>query len=359
MTVRRYRIGGSFYLAESADSAYAQHMEGWRSISEGEGGFPFAVPVFVEHPERVVQPHYDFDLTESGAFQEAAKREFAENGYPMLPPLDYGRNIHQRLEDALQTMDDCGLKVCTKTAKTLRHNFPPNMKTGDTVRVKHVRGHVIDYERVEKKTIADFKTNPKKVCVACEQEGVGGSPAIASNNGNPFCNYHLAQSHLKEQKRKASRFSCGRCDLVMQMPDHMRDGWCPTCGIAQPQEHGKPSQEIVEIQEAWKRNEEFRYREKCKELVETLNHAKSSLYNERSLAVKKIRSQDGAIKKLEAEVQKLRTGQELRSYIDQNEEHLKELRRLTDIIKKIREITTDGGVIHGFCDKALRYGKWR
>src|SRR5690606_23927847 len=55
MTVKRFRIEGQVYLAETPDSAYAQHMTRWRDVSrEMAGGFVPLVPVFQEHPERVV-----------------------------------------------------------------------------------------------------------------------------------------------------------------------------------------------------------------------------------------------------------------------------------------------------------------
>ena len=56
MTVKRFRIEGQVYLAETPDSAYAQHMTRWRDVSrEMAGGFVPLVPVLQEHPEREVE----------------------------------------------------------------------------------------------------------------------------------------------------------------------------------------------------------------------------------------------------------------------------------------------------------------
>ncbi len=78
---------------------------------------------------------------------------------------------------------------------------------------------------------------------------------------------------------------------------------------------------------------------------------------------KKLEDQDKELRllrdeenELKAEIEKLRETQELRSYIDQNGEHLKELGRLNDLLKGIYEISQEGTAIRELCNEALRYG---
>lgn len=88
-TVKRFRIEGKLYLAETADSAYAQHMEGWRAITELQGGFKPLVPVFVEHPERFLS------ALEKGVLGHEQIEEFLKKQEPSPTETGLGRKPHK------------------------------------------------------------------------------------------------------------------------------------------------------------------------------------------------------------------------------------------------------------------------
>ena len=49
--VKKFKIDGKIYWAETPESAYEQYAKGWRDVGVLEGGFKPSVPVFAEHPE--------------------------------------------------------------------------------------------------------------------------------------------------------------------------------------------------------------------------------------------------------------------------------------------------------------------
>lgn len=189
MTVKRFRIEGRVYLAETPDSAYRQHMTRWRDVSkEMAGGFVPLVPVFQEHPERAV------DLDEVSDEMSA---------------IEKGKRLHKGLErlfEGLPTQEELyrfmlgGLRL--ENGKKISDE--PGLPPGDYTVVWDVKA--------AEESVVDLKTKLSK----------------GLNN-------------------------CTRCLLcfMQRPPAEPRTGFCPRCGLARRDETHEQTEEALKRERMW------------------------------------------------------------------------------------------------------------
>lgn len=119
--LKLFRIEGHEYVAETPDSAYATHMEGWRALVTLDGGFKPLVPVLVKDKatpaELVVGVHKTFGGEHAGAVVDM--KTSGAQGY--LGALQQALYENSKLQEEVRRKDTELRRVAGDVAKLREH----------------------------------------------------------------------------------------------------------------------------------------------------------------------------------------------------------------------------------------------